>query len=116
QAELEGIRRATAEASSLIRQLKLFGRAEPREDQVFDVCAAVSAARGMLARLLPENVELKGSTPAGPVPMRGSAAQLTQVIVNLAINGCDAMPSGGSLSIDLEQEQLEAARVVRGGT
>jgi len=108
-AQLEQIVRAGRRAASLTRQLLAFSRKQALQPVTLDPNAVVSDMRELLQRLIGEDVELTTSldTPLGFV--RADPSQLEQVIMNLAINARDAMPSGGRLEIKTRSEDLDAA-------
>ena len=116
RAELDGLRRIAARGSALTRQLLLFGRRGPREEQVVELAPLVVEVRQLVSRLFMENIEVRASVPPAPLFVAGSAEQMLQVILNLAVNARDAMPSGGTLSIELEEARLDQPRLVRGGS
>jgi len=95
---VDEILHAGEHASALTSQLLAFGRAQTRAPETLDVNRVVDDLGRMLARLLGDDVELRVrlGEPAWVVADR---SQLEQVIVNLAVNGRDAMPAGGTLSI-----------------
>jgi PAS domain S-box-containing protein len=97
--ELEAIREAGERAAQLTRQLLLFSRKavfEPREVDVNDLVQRVGV---MLRRLISEDIELRLMlSPAVPL-ITADPSQLEQVVMNLALNGRDAMEHGGPLSI-----------------
>ena len=104
-ADLAEIRRAGERAAGLTRQLLAFSRKQIMRPQVMNLSAVVSDMAKMLHRLLGEDVEL---TIAATVPafVHADRGQVEQVIANLAVNARDAMPQGGSLSIDVNTETI----------
>jgi PAS domain S-box-containing protein len=94
---VEQIQSAGRRASSLTRQLLVFSRHRPVEHRVLDLNAFLSDMRGMLGRLLGEDIRLavQLGQPLGPV--KADPGQLEQVILNLCVNARDAMPRGGGL-------------------
>ena len=97
--DLTQIAVAASRAASLTRQLLTFSRKQIVQAQPIDVDAVVRGMEPMLRRLLYENIHLEtalhGSLPA----ITGDASQLEQLIMNLAVNASDAMPSGGDLTL-----------------
>jgi two-component system cell cycle sensor histidine kinase/response regulator CckA len=102
----EQIKKAAEDAANLTRQLLSFSRKQVLAPTVLDVGAVVSEMEDMLHRLLGEDIELCTVFDPEPALVRADRGQLQQVIMNLAANARDAMPEGGSLSI-------ESARVQR---
>jgi CheY-like chemotaxis protein len=95
------IRKAAGRASTLAGQLLAFSRKQPLAPEVVEVNSLITNLERSLLRLLGENIpvlchlhhEKKGAF------VRVDRAQIAQIIVNLALNARDAMPSGGQLSI-----------------
>jgi hypothetical protein len=97
--EVLEIRIATERAASLTRQLLAFLRTQPSEPRLVDVNALVVGVDKMLRRLIGKKIELSTSLGDGLGLVEVAPGQMEQVIVNLAINARDAMPSGGKLQI-----------------
>jgi two-component system, cell cycle sensor histidine kinase and response regulator CckA len=103
--------KAAETASQLTRQLLAFARKQPIAPAVVDPNAVVSNLRGMLARLLGEDVELRLALADPLDTVLIDRGQLEQVLLNLAVNARDAMAKGGVLEIATANEELdEAAR------
>ena len=103
---LQEIKRAGERAIALTRQLLAFSRRQMLQTQVVDLNALVDEVQKLLARLLTDNIELR----ILPQPQLGSVkadpGQLEQVIMNLVINAGDALPSGGTLTIQTADVEL----------
>ena len=107
QEDLANITAAATRASELTAQLLAFGRRQVLEPQVLDPNEVVKALFPLLKRSLPENIELQVSLGPGVPSVMVDAAQLDQVLVNLAVNARDAMPQGGTLSIGTIERELD---------
>jgi two-component system cell cycle sensor histidine kinase/response regulator CckA len=99
QEELGQIKRAADRASALTRQLLAFSRKQMLQPRLLDLNAAVREAGELLARLIGEHIEVVTHLDAETWPVVADAGQLTQVVMNLAVNARDAMPNGGTLTI-----------------
>jgi len=96
----EEILRAADRASTLTRQLLAFSRKQVLLPKILDLNALVKQLESMLRRLIGEDIHLVIVTTAEPSAIRADPGQIEQVIVNLAINARDAMPTGGCLTIE----------------
>jgi two-component system, cell cycle sensor histidine kinase and response regulator CckA len=90
---------ASDRATALVRQLLLFSRCQPTRVEGLDLGEVVTALSGLLRRLLGEKVALVFEPAGEPATIRADRAHLEQVVMNLAVNARDAMPTGGVLTI-----------------
>ena len=91
---------AAERASSLTRQLLAFSRKQMLAPKVVNLNDVVGDNLKMLTRMIGEDIDLV-MTPAEQLwPVRADAGQIEQVVMNLAVNARDAMPSGGKLTIE----------------
>jgi hypothetical protein len=118
--KIEQIDRSADRATTLTRQLLAFSRMQVLQPKVMNLNNIVEDMGKLLPRLIGEDIELviRGSSDLGMI--RADASQMEQVIMNLAVNSRDAMPSGGRLLIetlnaDLDQMYTSAHPVVRAG-
>ncbi|HLG98551.1 MAG TPA: PAS domain S-box protein [Bryobacteraceae bacterium] len=87
-------------AASLTGQLLAFSRKQVIQPQIVDLNLFVSGTRNMLERLLGEDVDLAAVLDPEPCFVNMDTGQLTQILMNLAVNSRDAMPTGGKLTIE----------------
>ena len=97
--DVEQIVEAGQRAGELIRQLLAFGRQQAAAPEPVDLGQVVEANRKMLRRLLGERVELSLEAQPGLWPVWSDRGHLEQVLLNLALNARDAMPSGGRFEV-----------------
>lgn len=100
RADLDEIRRAGERASELTRQLLAFGRQQVLNPKVLDLNEVVEEVQRMLRRVLSEDIEFvtRLMTPLWRVKV--DRGQFEQVLTNLMVNARDAMPHGGTITIE----------------
>jgi len=96
--ELQEIRRAADRATALTRQLLAFSRRQILQFEVIDLNASLGEMETMLPRVLGETITLAVRRGRDVGNVRADPGQLSQIIMNLAVNGRDAMPDGGTLT------------------
>jgi PAS domain S-box-containing protein len=104
--EAEEIRRSAQRAGALTRQLLAFSRKHVHAPRVLDLGRLIDELHPMLRRLIGEDIMLTVKNGPAAMIVRADAALLEQVVVNLAINGRDAMPDGGRMTIELGALEL----------
>jgi signal transduction histidine kinase len=106
---VEEIRRAGDRAASLTRQLLAFSRQQVLQPRVLDLNETVSTMESLLQRLIGEDVELRASLAPDLWAVLADATQIEQVLMNLVVNARDAMPGGGTITIDTANTALSNA-------
>jgi len=93
------IRKAGERAARLTRQLLTFGRQQVVAPQILDLNALVQGAAALLQRVIGEDVKLTTVLDLALARVKVDRGQLEQVLLNLAVNARDAMPTGGRLHV-----------------
>jgi PAS domain S-box-containing protein len=113
QEEVREIRAAAERAAALTRQLLVFSRQEVSQPRLLDLNALVSSVERLLRRTIQEHIDLEVALDESALVVHVDPSQLERVIVNLAVNGRDAMPEGGTLRVETSRVALEGASVRR---
>ena len=100
--EMEELLRRGAQ---LTQQLLLFSRREEPKTERFDLNDGIRDTAKLLQRLLRADVTLAFALAAEPLPVEADRGQIGQVCMNLAVNGADAMPEGGTLTVRSGRER-----------
>ena len=111
QSDMEGLElivSAGERAAMLVRQLLAFSRKQPMSPVVLDVNPVVAEMEDLLRRLIGEHIRLEVNCQSAACYVRADPTQIEQIIVNLAVNGRDAMPEGGTLVIETACVTLDA--------
>jgi two-component system cell cycle sensor histidine kinase/response regulator CckA len=105
-AHLDEILRASDRAATLTQQLLAFSRKQVLQAQVLDLNAVLRDLEKMLTRLIDEDIELKAIPQPGLGRVKADPGQVDQVIMNLVVNARDAMPEGGTITIETANVEL----------
>jgi hypothetical protein len=107
QADVEEIRKAGHRAAALTRQLLAFSRKSQVKPQVLELDRVVREMEKLLRRTLGEHVELRIQAAPGLWHVKIDPGSVEQIVMNLVINGRDAMPDGGTVTITLANTVLD---------
>ena len=99
-------------AAGLTRQLLAFSRQQIITPQVLDFNAVVTSLTPMLRRLIGEDIHLDLRRGSERYAVKADPGQIEQVIMNLVVNARDAMPHGGTLTIETTGALIEPSATV----
>jgi two-component system, cell cycle sensor histidine kinase and response regulator CckA len=105
--DLEAIRQAGDRAATLTGQLLALSRRQILQPEIVNLSEVVGDMRGMLRRLIGEDIQLVFNLSAQLRRVRVDPGQIEQVILNLAVNAQDAMPNGGTLLIETREVTVD---------
>jgi len=112
---VEQIHRAALRGAQLTRQLLLFSRRQEVQAQVVDLTELLADVAVMLERLIGEDIRLTREIEPQLGRVWGNPGELHQVLLNLVVNACDAMPYGGALNVSLHNLAADQEIAVEGG-
>lgn len=110
---IDGIKNAGNRAAVLTQQLLAFSRKQVLEPKVLDLNTVVSDVEKMLRRLIGEDIDLKILLAQQLGAVKADRGQIDQVILNLVVNSRDAMPEGGTLTLETSNADLGETDVNR---
>ena len=97
---LTEIQRASQRAAALTRQLLAFSKRQVVQQRPLDLNEVTADLERMLRRLMGEDVEVQSRLGVEPIHITADEGQVHQVILNLGVNARDAMPEGGTFTIE----------------
>jgi two-component system cell cycle sensor histidine kinase/response regulator CckA len=105
--DAEHIRQAAERTAAITQQLLAFSRRQVLQPRVLDLNASIRGFEAIVRRTVGEDVRLRLELAPTVGRVRIDEGQLQQVLLNLTLNARDAMPAGGTLSLETRQLQLE---------
>jgi two-component system cell cycle sensor histidine kinase/response regulator CckA len=107
RADINQIHNAGESAARLTRQLLTFSRKQIIEPRLLHLNDVVTNMRGLLGRVIGEDVEIVVNLRPDLTPLTADPGQMEQIVLNLAVNARDAMPNGGTLMIETANVDLD---------
>jgi PAS domain S-box-containing protein len=113
--DLAEVLKASDRAATLTRQLLAFSRQQVLQPRALDLNATVSSVATMLRRVIGEDIRIETSLAPAIWRVHADASQLEQVLMHLAVNSRDAMPSGGTIRLSTQNAVVESVSPTRPG-
>jgi PAS domain S-box-containing protein len=106
---------SAAKARELTKGLLAFSRKQMLHPAIIDLGTLVEDTKKMLERLVREDIDMTTRLPETILAVNADKGQIVQVLMNLVTNAVDAMPDGGTLTIEVDQAVIDKAFVVSAG-
>jgi signal transduction histidine kinase len=114
--DLSRVITAAHRARSLVTRILTFSREmDSQQPAVFPLRVPVEEALALMREIVPTNIEIGFDAAAEALPVLGDASLVHQVVINLCTNSCEAMRSGGRLTVTLEAVENPPESEVRPG-
>lgn len=110
--QVQAIKLTCERAGMLTRRLLAFTRREPARPVAVDLREELTRFRRVSDAIVPETIEVRVSLPDKRTVVQIDVGEFEQVLLNLVINACDAMPPGGELQITLERAEAPDERAI----
>jgi len=109
---IDAIRTSAQRGASLVRQVLTFARGFEGQKTAVDLSVLLVDFESLVRETFPRNIRIVSEAPTGLWRVTGDPTQLHQVLLNLAVNARDAMPTGGVLSILATNQLCDEASVL----
>jgi len=103
---VEHILSSSEKAAELTKSLLAFSRKQEMELRPIHLKTVFTSVRSLLSRVIGENIQFKVDSPPDDIVIMADAGQIEQVLLNLATNARDSMPSGGTLRVEVDVVML----------
>ena len=110
--EVAAVEQAALRSKEMARQLLAFSRQQIISPVVLDLNAQIAATHTLFATLIGEQVTVDFRPAAGLWPVLCDPSQIDQVLLNLVVNARDAMPRGGTITVETANVTLDAATLI----
>ncbi len=113
---LKNIATSADRGSKMIKKLLAFAGGDRPERNPIDLNEVITETQELLAHTLPQSIDMELAIDDDLLPMDGDLTELSQVVMNLALNARDAMPDGGKLTIQVANFMVEPSRAAQSDT
>jgi CheY-like chemotaxis protein len=104
---VQEIAKAADRAAGMTRRLLAFSRRQVLQPRPLDLNGVIGGMERMLQRLIGDDVRILTSLDSALLPVQADPGSIEQVILNLVVNARDAMPNGGTLTIETHNARLD---------
>ncbi len=104
------IKVAAERATDLVRQLLAFGRKQAFKLRRLNLNQVVKDLESMLRQTIREDIEIRFALAPSIRYVKADLSQVQQIIVNLSLNACEAMPSGGKITIETKNVRIDQSQ------
>jgi two-component system cell cycle sensor histidine kinase/response regulator CckA len=108
---IETIESSARRGADMVRQLLTFAKGVEGERRLIQPLQLFDQMQKIVRSTFPKHVQLRTSVAPGLKTVLGDYTQLHQVLLNLCVNARDAMPNGGTLTLEAENVEIDAANV-----
>ncbi|HEU5171269.1 MAG TPA: PAS domain S-box protein, partial [Gemmatimonadales bacterium] len=106
--DLADVRQAATRAAALTRQLLAFGRRQVLQPRALSLNAVIADAETLWRRLVGERIVIETVLDPRLGAVRVDVGQIEQVLLNLVVNARDAMPAGGTITVETREVEVDA--------